>query len=159
MNWRYPLFVRDPEFLSRERKSQTWKILIVVLLALAVLGSLSGGNSGTPEESPNTGDSVSNTAWVPKGFDLWNNEIAYKWVEDPICNTYSVCAAIQVNSNQECPNNLYAELILQDKNYVQYDYTNDSQGSLAKGSTAELTFNFAPDERFAHFDLSKISCR
>jgi hypothetical protein len=61
-------------------------------------------------------------------------------------------------TNRDCPNDIYAELLLQDKNYVQYDYTNDSQGSLKKGSISELTFEFAPDPRFKNWDISKISC-
>lgn len=122
------------------------------------MGWLSGvGNQSSTSDSPSQ-SSASDSSWIPAGFDSWDENLAYKWVENPTCNDYSTCAAIQVVSNVECPSNLYAELILQDENYVQYNYTNDSQGSLSKGSTAELTFNFLPDERFSHFKLSKISC-
>lgn len=128
-------------------------VLIVFQLASYYFSSISNTSSGYQ-----TGSVSSTTSWVPSDFTSWDQDLAYKWVDDPTCNTYSVCAAIQVISNKDCTNNLYAELTLQDKDYVQYDYTNDSQGSLLKGSKAELTFNFPPDDRFAHFKLSKISC-
>ena len=101
---------------------------------------------------------IASTKWIPKDFVGWDRDIAYKWVEDPDCDYFSVCAAIQVVTNIDCPRNIYAELTLMDEDYVQYDYTNDLQGSLLKGSIAELTFNWAPDGKFAHFKVSKINC-
>ena len=130
--------------------------MLVVFVVLTFIGQFTSSNT-TSTQTSNT-VSVDNS-WVPAEFEKWDSNIAYKWVDDPECNAYSVCAAIRVIANVECPNSIYAELILQDKDYVQYDYTNESQGSLTKGSTAELTFNFEPNERFAHFKLSKISCR
>lgn len=141
------------------RRPKTGVIVVVALLALYIIGTFTGSSSESSNQSTSLNSPSSSTAWIPSGFDSWNSEIAYKWVEDPICDTYSVCAAIQIVANKDCPNNLYAELTLQDANYVQYDYTNDSQGSLYKGNKAELTFNFQADNRFAHFEISKISCQ
>jgi hypothetical protein len=138
------------------KKPRIWLGMLVVLVVLAAIGEFTSSNTTSTQPSNTVG--VDNS-WVPAGYERWDGTIAYKWVDDPQCNTYSVCAGIRVTANIDCPNTLYAELLLQDKDYVQYDYTNDSQGSLTKGSTAELTFNFEPDERFAHFKLSKISCR
>jgi len=139
------------------------KGILGVVLILLLIGQFTGGKNSDNSNSSvgtKTSDSTGSAAsWVPNDFDSWDSEVAYKWVDNPTCNSYSVCAAIQVVSKRDCPNNLYAELILQDKNYVQYSYTNDSQGSLSEGSIAELTFNFESDPRFAHFKLSKISCR
>ena len=138
------------------KKPKIWLGMLVVFVVLAAIGQFTSSNTSSTQ--PSNTVNVDNS-WVPVGFEKWDSVIAYKWVDDPQCNSYSVCAAIRVIANVECPNSLYAELILQDKDYVQYDYTNESQGSLTRGSTAELTFNFEPNERFAHFKLSKISCR
>jgi hypothetical protein len=140
-------------------KKREIALLIFAVLIVFQLASNYFSNTSNTSGGYQTGSVSSPSSWVPTGFTSWDQEVAYKWVDDPTCDTYSVCAAVQVVANKDCTSNLYAELILQDKNYVQYDYTNDSQGSLSKGSTAELTFNFPPDERFAHFKLSKISCR
>ena len=139
-----------------KKKPKIWLGMLVVFVVLTLIGQFTSSNT-TSTQTSNT-VSVDNS-WVPAEFERWDSDIAYKWVDNPQCNSYSVCAAIRVIANVECPNSLYAELILQDKDYVQYDYTNDSQGSLSRGSTAELMFNFEPNERFAHFKLSKISCR
>jgi hypothetical protein len=139
-----------------KKKSKIWVGMLVVFVVLTFIGQFTSSNT-TSTQTSNT-VSVDNS-WVPAEFEKWDSNIAYKWVEDPQCDAYSVCAAIRVIANVECPNSIYAELILQDKDYVQYDYTIESQGSLTKRSTAELTFNFEPNERFAHFKLSKISCR
>lgn len=142
--------------LSKLKKREIALLVFGILVVYQVAAGYFGSNSSVSVESRNSTEMV--TSWVPNGFEIWQSDVAYKWVDKPTCNAYSVCAAIQVVSNKDCPNNLYAELILQNKDYVQYDYTNDSQGSLTRGSTAELTFNFPPDNRFAHFKLSKISC-
>lgn len=139
-----------------EKKIKTWQIVVIALFALYLLGTLIDNTSKALSSSQSGSSAVS---WIPAGYDKWNSNIAYSWVENPTCNTYSVCAAIRVTADIDCPNNLYAELTLQDKNYVQYDYTNNSQGSLFKGDIAELTFNFEPSPRFAHFKVSKISCQ
>jgi hypothetical protein len=150
----------QPHFEPPKKTSTTSKVFLGVFVAILVLG-VSGAisNQETPVQSQsNTVVTPPSTAWVPTGYDLWDSEVAYKWADDPTCDTYSVCAAIRVVANKDCLSNLYAELTIQDENYVQYDYTNDSQGSLYRGDIAELTFNFPPDERFAHFKVSKISC-
>jgi hypothetical protein len=144
-----------PEQSTPKRKLKVWHIVVIVLAVLYGIGQSSGKDSSPTSSSSS---SSSSTSWVPSGFTAWNADVAYKWVDNPKCDDGSVCAAIQVKANKDCPNNLYAELLLQDKKYVQYDYTNDSQGSLMQGNTAELTFNFPPDGKFAHFELSKISC-
>jgi len=143
--------------ISKIKKREIALLVFGILIIYQVASNYFGGNSSVSINTKN--QSTVTTSWMPDEFDLWDTDVAYKWVENPTCNSYSVCAAIQVIANKDCPNNLYAELILQNKDYVQYDYTNDSQGSLTRGSTAELTFNFPPDDRFAHFKLSKISCR
>ncbi|CAN2187955.1 hypothetical protein MCEMZLE14_00460 [Candidatus Nanopelagicaceae bacterium] len=139
----------------KKREIAILMFAVIVVYQIAV-GYLNGSDNSSSGSSYTTGEVATN--WTPEGFDIWETDVAYKWVDNPKCDYMSVCAAIQVVTNKECSNNLYAELILQDNDYVQYDYTNDSQGSLSRGSTAELTFNFPPDERFAHFKLSKISC-
>jgi hypothetical protein len=144
--------------ISKIKKREIALLVFAVLIIFQVASNYFNSDSTTSGANKNGSVSIS-TSWIPAGFTSWDQEVAYKWVENATCNSYSVCAAVQVVANKDCTNNLYAELILQDKNYVQYDYTNDSQGSLSRGSTAELTFNFPPDERFAHFKLSKISCR
>jgi hypothetical protein len=146
------------EEISKLKKREIALIVFGVLFVYQVASNYFDSGSSS-SGSYTSGAVTSTTSWIPAGFTSWDQEVAYKWVDNPTCNSYSVCAAVQVVANVDCSNNLYAELILQDKNYVQYDYTNDSQGSLSRGSTAELTFNFPPDDRFAHFKLSKISCR
>ena len=144
----------ETENVPPDRKFKVSHIIVIGIVVLTIIGWASGGSNS---DSSSSGNVVDNS-WIPSGFESWDANVAYKWVDNPTCNSYDTCAAIQVVSNKDCPNNLYGELILQDKDYVQYSYTNDSQGSLRKGSTAELTFNFAPDARFANFELSKISC-
>ena len=143
--------------LSKIKKREIALLVFALVIVYQVASGYFNSGSDTSKSSGYTTGAV-NVNWVPEGFDIWESDVAYKWVENPICDSSSVCAAIQIVTNKDCPNNLYAELILQDKDYVQYDYTNDSQGSLSRGSKAELTFNFPPDKRFAHFKLSKISC-
>jgi hypothetical protein len=146
----------ETEDLKPKREIKTWQVVVVFLIFLMVIGKASEIFSSS--DSSNSTSGAISTNWIPKDFESWNSDIAYKWVENPTCEQDSVCAAIQVVANRDCLNNLYGELLLQDKNLVQYDYTNDSQGSLTRGSTAELTFNFPADARFAHFKISKISC-
>ena len=150
----------QPHFEPPKKTSTTSKVFLGVFIAVLVLGVFGAiSNQETPVQSQSkTVVTPPSTAWVPAGYDLWDSEVAYKWADDPTCDTYSVCAAIRVVANKDCLSNLYAELTIQDENYVQYDYTNDSQGSLYRGDIAELTFNFPPDDRFAHFKVSKISC-
>ena len=145
------------EEISKIKKREIALLVFAVFIVFQVASGYLNNNSNS-SSGYQTGTVSNITSWVPSDFTSWDQDLAYKWVDDPTCDTYSVCAAVQIVSNKDCTNNLYAELILQDKDYVQYDYTNDSQGSLSKGSTAELTFNFPPDDRFAHFKLSKISC-
>jgi hypothetical protein len=144
--------------ISKIKKREIALLVIAVLVVLQIASSYFDKSPSTSRDYQ-TGSVTTNTSWIPAEFTSWDQEVAYKWVDNPTCNSYSVCAAVQVVANKDCSNNLYAELILQDENYVQYDYTNDSQGSLTRGSIAELTFNFPSDDRFAHFKLSKISCR
>ena len=146
-----------PEKLPARKLSTKATITWIVVIFIVVYSYSSRSGTSTPSSSSSSTIAAS-TAWIPSGFDSYDADIAYKWVDKPTCDTYSICAAIQVVANKNCPNDLYAELTLQDKNYVQYAYTNDAQGSLSMGSTAELTFNFAPDDRFAHFMISQISC-
>ena len=146
----------DAENSKPNRPIKTWQVVLIFLVFVTIIGKVS--ELVSPSDSSSSGTTISNSSWIPKDFESWNGDIAYKWVDNPTCESDSVCTAINVVTNIDCPNNLYAEILLQDKNYVQYDYTNDSQGSLDKGSTAELTFNFAADSRFAHFKISKISC-
>ena len=129
-------------------------ILSVVLISVLAFLYISKTNSPSYQAE----QQIESTKWIPSGFESWDEEIAYKWVEKPDCRTYSVCTAIQVVANVDCPRNIYAELTLMDENYVQYDYTNNLQSSLSTGSIAELTFNWAPDGKFAHFKVSKINC-
>ena len=145
------------EIMKIKKREIVLLVFAVIIIYQIAAGYFNGSTNSSSKSSYTTGAVTTN--WVPDGFDIWETDVAYKWVDNPKCDYSSVCAAIQVVANKECSNNLYAELILQDKDYVQYDYTNDSQGSLTRGSTAELTFNFPPDEIFAHFKLSKISCR
>jgi hypothetical protein len=148
----------DSGNLVPDRKLKVSHIIVIGIIVLTVIGWATGGSSSSTQGDSSSTGNVSASSWIPSGFESWDANVAYKWVDNPTCNSYSTCAAIQVVTNKDCPNNLYGELILQDKDYVQYSYTNDSQGSLSVGSTAELTFNFAPDARFANFKLSKISC-
>ena len=147
----------SPASGAPKKSLKTWQIVLIVFLVFLLIQQIIG--KGKSESSTPAPVSTTNEmSWVPSGFFNWDSEIAYTFAENPTCNTYSVCTAIQVVANKDCPNSLYAELAIQDKNYVQYDYTNDSQGSLTKGTTAELTFNWPPDRKFAHFKVLKISC-
>jgi hypothetical protein len=146
----------ESDQVKPKREIKTWQIVLVFLIFAMIIGKASETFSSS--DSSNSTDSSNSSSWIPAGFESWDSNVAYKWVDNPTCQQGLVCAAIQVVANKDCPNNLYAELLLQDKNYVQYDYTNDSQGSLSRGNTAELTFNFPADARFANFKISKISC-
>lgn len=83
--------------------------------------------------------------------------IAYKWAENPNCG-YFRCFGMTVRADdQSCPNGLYVEINLLDRNDNVVAYSNDVVGALNQGQKAKLIFDVT-DDSVRSAQLNEISC-
>lgn len=84
-------------------------------------------------------DVAASVPWYPRGFDEYEDGLAYRFVDGATSPCYSSCFywTIEVTSLYGCSDGLYAELNISQGNRV-VDWTNDTLPSLAAGQVAQL---------------------
>jgi hypothetical protein len=144
------------------RSGINWKVFGIAVLGAVVISMFTGGEKDWSSKKQEATNSIQTTAidssWIPSGYVAYNENVAYTWIDDPKC-TLDLCVGIVVTSKMGCPNTLYAEMAIKDKNGVQIEYSNDVLNSLPAGAKGELIFDIIEWERFGGFDAPQITCR
>lgn len=144
-----------------------WKKPVLAFVALAIISALISSQKNSQdnwsakkaEVSQNIQDYTIDNSWIPSGFLKFDESIAIRYLKNPKCSySDSFCVGIQIVSKDGCPNNLYGEISIKNKNGVEIGYTNDTLSSLPSGVKGELIFDILEWERFGGFRLTKISC-
>jgi hypothetical protein len=132
------------------------KRILFVLAVLVTLGIACGEstvqNSNVPQIPP-----TSESAWVPAGFDLLNDQIAFRWLTGKSCSYGAKCTHAEFYARYGCPNALYVEVAKLDSKGSQVDWTNDMSTSVPVGGRVILefiTFNTAAVKT----QITKVSC-
>lgn len=100
-----------------------------------------------------------NLPWYPKGFNLYEEDIAWRWAErgEFRCSFGDICWGIFIVARNGCPSMLYAEITILDAAGTNIGFTNDTASSLRSGDEAKLVFeDFTPGADSAR--LAEISC-
>lgn len=153
---------KEQQRLQGQRRTKIVVGVVAVLAILSVLGSLTNSSESTTSSTEVVSSSV-DTSWITGDFIPWDNgsNLAYSTgsVPSSACG-YGACLGITVASKNGCPNSLYAEIELLDKNDVKIGYSNDSIGSLNSTSKAQLIFHIQDSElsRSEMWNVTKISC-
>lgn len=82
------------------------------------------------------------TSWVPEGFTIFDDQIAYQWIEggpDPCGGISCQFNTLNATSQFGCPDGIYVEVNFL-SNGVVVDWSNDTVPSLAAGQIAQLQF-------------------
>ena len=147
---------------SPPRSGINWKVVGIAAIAVAVISMFTGGEKDwankKSEVSNDLQTNVVDNSWIPSGYTPYDQNVAYKYIDEPTC-TLDLCVGIIVTSKMGCPNTLYAEMAIKDKNGVQIEYSNDVLNSLPAGGKGELIFDIIEWERFGGFDAPQITCR
>ena len=104
------------------------------------------------------------TSWIPEGYNAYisDDNIAWKWA-DAVgggydCEYGDACWALLVITRDGCPNGMYAELAIFDRNDIQIDYTNDLTTYVSPKQKVRLGFDtFNDNARTA--SIAEINCR
>lgn len=132
-----------------------------------ILGAIGSGSSDSSSSSSGTtvaaDEEVVDTApWFPEGYTEVQDGIAFKWMTVAEDNASDACTGdhcwgAYVISRDGCPDSLYAEITISDRQDVQIGYTNDSVGSVEPGKKVRLMFN-SYEASASTANLSKVSC-
>jgi hypothetical protein len=147
-------------------------IVFVALVSIGLLTSCTDNTEATPtlstaeqiQEILATQESIVDTTWIPAGYNSYSGDdnVAWKWT-DAVgggydCEYGDACWAMFVITRDGCPNGLYAELAIFDKNDVQIDYTNDLTTYVSPNQKVRLGFDTFNDNAYSA-SLADISCR
>lgn len=102
---------------------------------------------------------ANNLPWYPKGFDEYEDGIAYRFLKSKEfnCSYGDHCWGMYVISQSGCPSSLYVELTILDSNGSNIGFTNDTTSGLSPGQQAKMVFeDFTPGAQQAR--IAKISC-
>ena len=153
---------KEQQRLQGQRRTKIVLGVVAVLAILSVLGSLTNSSDSTSSTTEVVSSSV-DTSWITGDFIPWGDgsNLAYSIgsVSNSACG-YGACLGITVASKNGCPNSLYAEIELLDKNDVKIGYSNDSIGSLSSASKGQLIFRIQDSElsQAKMWNVTKISC-
>lgn len=98
--------------------------------------------------------------WAPPvSFEYWDADptVAYRWVDDPDCPSYSGCWQMELVSRDGCGGGLYVAMNKLEGDTV-VGYTNDSLPSLEPRQIARLTFTSTEDEQRLRGRVAEIVC-
>jgi hypothetical protein len=152
--------------MEKDRKKT---LLLISLFSAFFIVSFALSSSQDTIDSTSNSDENANTqveppvdnSWIPSNFGTFSgdNNVAYRWLENDEfdCGYGDSCWGIMIMSKQGCPNGLYAELSILDRDDVQVGYTNDSVGSALPLQKTKMIFETFEDS--AHSArVSDISC-
>jgi hypothetical protein len=100
-----------------------------------------------------------NLPWYPKGFSLYEEDIAWRWAErgEYRCSYGDHCWGMFVVARYGCPSMLYAEITVLDSTDTNIGFTNDTASSVVAGQQTKLVFeDFTPGADAAR--LAEIKC-
>lgn len=165
---------------NQQPKWNVANITFITIIFIAIIGAfVSNQNSGENDESywcktnpsipafskecgsESTSQAVVDNSWIPANFDSWyeDSNVAYRWLKGSEfeCGYGDACWGIMVISKSGCPNGLYAELSLLDKNEVQVGYTNESLSSSLPLQKSKMIFETF-EESAQTGRLTEIKC-
>ena len=105
-------------------------------------------------------DRADSVPWYPKGFDEWNDGLAYRFVQGGPDPCYASCFywTLEVTSLSGCSDGLYAELNMLQGNRV-VDWTNDTLPSLGSEQVGQLQFvSYSSSARDSRGELVTLRC-
>jgi hypothetical protein len=139
-------------------------IVVIAVIGLASNNPMSSSDDYSSSETwddTSTESLVPDTSWVPAGYTLYDDNIAYKWTtqegSDPCsdCNFWKV----KVVPHYGCSNGVYGEINMLDASETRVDWTNDSLPSLGAGETGLLVFeNYPWDDSIDTGELVELNC-
>ncbi len=123
------------------------KIIAMVFVSLALLTSCSSTSSTSDslassietEAEADTSDFGVDTSWTPAGFNEYDENVAWRWVERESDCSDCIYWHIQIVTNMGCPNGVYSSINISENDDV-VDWTNDSIPYLGPGQKAILAF-------------------
>lgn len=145
------------------------KIALVGIAIIAVLFAIGSVTKDRPVGSTaptfwdgTTAAESDDSSWIPSGFDGYakDDNLAWRWGSnaETAC-TYSsgACWSVILVAKDGCPNSLYGEVNIFDKNDVQISYTNDTLGTVQPMQKVKLTFDTLDDSSDSA-NISRFSC-
>jgi hypothetical protein len=153
---------RDQQRIKGQKRTKIFAGVVGVFILLSIVGSFTDSGDSSSSNRVVTVPSI-DTTWITGDFVQWKDgsNLAYSSgsVPDSSCG-YGACLGITVATKNGCPNSLYAEIELLDKNNVKIGYSNDSIGSLSPASKARLIFHIQESELMQSkmWNVTKISC-
>jgi major membrane immunogen (membrane-anchored lipoprotein) len=121
------------------------KLLAMMFVCLALLTACSSTSSSSDsltsstESESDASDPGLDTSWTPAGFNEWDDNVAWKWVERESDCSDCIYWHIQIVTNMGCPNGVYSSINISENDEV-VDWTNDSIPYLGPGQKAVLAF-------------------
>jgi hypothetical protein len=158
-----------PGEINADKAKIDWRVTGVALLGtisvifLVSLFSNSESNndwkSKKLEVSKSIQDYTIDKSWIPSGFAEWDQNVAWRYLKPKEfdCGYADYCFGIMVITKDGCPNGLYAELSLVDKNGTQVGYTNEMMSTALPNQKSKLIFD-TYEKQANTGRLSKISC-
>ena len=139
-------------------------IVVIAVVGLSMNNNSSSANDYSSSETwddTSTEELLPDTSWVPAGFTLYDDNIAYKWSttegSDPCsdCNFWKM----KVVPHYGCSNGVYGEINMLDSAETRVDWTNDSLPSLDAGQTGLLVFeNYPWDDAIDSGEIVELNC-
>jgi hypothetical protein len=171
-SWEYRGHMTTPEAVPSKRRFKKWQVALLIFAVLAIIGQITGGNSGTgtsnlsaEQQRQKASDELTQKyqvepAWYPDGFTEFSSNLAWRWGTKAETNcSYSsgACWSVMVISKSGCPSSLYGEIKIFDASDVQIDYTNDTTSTVSPLQKVKLTFDtFNKEAETAQ--IGELSC-
>lgn len=147
-------------------------LIVIVALGAILIGSLTSSGKVRDAAAMPTGASTVKPGkvtvqkapdvapvvkeWHPKGYNLYEPGLAFKWVT-PECDYGDWCWAMIVRSEFGCPDGVYAEMNIE-KNGVITDYSNATVGSLPAATPARMEFHYFGSRGGLEGSLTELTC-
>ena len=153
---------KEQQRLKNQKRFKIGGGIFGLLVVLSVIGSFTN-SSNTSYIAPVATTPSVDTSWITGDFVAWEDGSNLAYSTDSVSESecgYGACLGITVASKNGCPNSLYAEIELLDKNDVKIGYSNDSIGSLSPASKAKMVFHIQDSELMQSkmWNVTKISC-
>lgn len=98
---------------------------------------------------------------IPSGYKDQQNGVAYKWLEksssEYTCD-YGKCSNLKVFSYRGCPSSVYGKVNFENSAGTVVGWTNDTLGSLPRGSYGILKFTYMGSSDATKVRLTELSC-